>query len=142
MMPKTSTKLVFLDADKDVFALGDKRNPDIAVKPENLAYVIYTSGSTGNPKGVMISHMSLCNHMVWMQGTFPLIPSDKVLQKTLFTFDASVWEFFAPLLSGASLIVAAPEDHRDSARLIETINKTTSDRFTSCSVFIKYIYRR
>jgi amino acid adenylation domain-containing protein len=123
MLPETSTKVVFLDTDKDVLALGNKCNPAIAVKPENLAYVIYTSGSTGKPKGVMISHMALCNHMVWMQEVFPLIPADKVLQKTLFTFDASVWEFFAPLLAGASLIVAAPEDHRDSALLIETIKK-------------------
>jgi amino acid adenylation domain-containing protein len=123
MLPKTSTKVVFLDTDQDVLPLGNKQNPAIAVKPENIAYVIYTSGSTGKPKGVMISHMALCNHMVWMQEVFPLILADKVLQKTLFTFDASVWEFFAPLLAGASLIVAAPEDHRDSARLIETINK-------------------
>ena len=124
MLPAHDAVLICLDTDwGDVIAQESKENTASGVTADNLAYVIYTSGSTGKPKGVMISHMALCNHMAWMQEVFPLIPADKVLQKTLFTFDASVWEFFAPLLAGASLIVAAPEDHRDSAHLIETIKK-------------------
>jgi len=86
---------------------------------ENLAYVIYTSGSTGRPKGVMISHGSLTNHMRWMLETFPLNDSDVVLQKTPFSFDAAVWEFYAPLLSGARLALARPGTHLDSGALVE-----------------------
>ena len=78
----------------------------------SIAYVPYTSGSTGQPKGVAISHRSLVNHMVWMQSRFPLDAEDRVLQKTPIGFDASVWEFFAPLLAGAQLVMAAPGSHR------------------------------
>ncbi|MBD2339090.1 amino acid adenylation domain-containing protein [Calothrix sp. FACHB-156] len=91
--------------------------------PNNLAYVIYTSGSTGKPKGVMIPHCAIVNHMVWMQHTFPLTPDDKVLQKTPFSFDAAIWEFYAPLLAGAQLVMAQPGGHRDSNYLIEVINQ-------------------
>jgi amino acid adenylation domain-containing protein len=90
---------------------------------ENLAYIIYTSGSTGLPKGVMIPHSSLCNHMLWMQSAFPLEKTDRVLQKTATSFDASVWEFYAPLLTGAQLVMAEPEAHMDGRFLTEQIRK-------------------
>ena len=81
-------------------------NPVSGVTPANLAYVMYTSGSTGQPKGVMIPHCALSNHMHWMQATFPLTAADRVVQKTPISFDASVWEIFAPLMVGGRLIVA------------------------------------
>ncbi|HEX2188729.1 MAG TPA: condensation domain-containing protein, partial [Longimicrobiaceae bacterium] len=84
---------------------------------ESLAYVIYTSGSTGTPKGVAVPHGALANHVQWMQRAFPLGPGDRVLQKTPFSFDASVWEFWAPLVAGATLVVAEPGAHREPARL-------------------------
>ena len=93
-------------------------NPvDVVAGPDDLAYILYTSGSTGVPKGSMISHRAICNHMFWMQEEFPLIPSDRVLQKTPIPFDASVWEFWAPLIAGARLIMAPPGAHRDSREL-------------------------
>src|SRR5918996_4601570 len=91
------------------------------VSPEHLAYVIYTSGSTGRPKGVMIPHRAICNHMVWMQSLFPLTEADKVLQKTPFSFDASIWEFYAPLLTGAQLVMACPGGHQDALYLAEVM---------------------
>src|SRR5579872_1576736 len=67
--------------------------------PENPAYIMYTSGSTGRPKGVVITHSGLANHMDWMQREFSITVQDGILQKTAFSFDASVWEFYAALLS-------------------------------------------
>jgi amino acid adenylation domain-containing protein len=87
----------------------------------DLAYVIYTSGSTGRPKGVMISHGAICNRLLWMQEAFPLGAADRVLQKTPFSFDASVWELFCPLLAGACLVVARPGGHQDGEYLIQTV---------------------
>ncbi|MCS4312507.1 amino acid adenylation domain-containing protein/non-ribosomal peptide synthase protein (TIGR01720 family) [Pseudomonas sp. BIGb0381] len=98
-------------------------NPGIALDGENLAYVIYTSGSTGQPKGAGNRHSALLNRLQWMQEAYGLDASDTVLQKTPFSFDVSVWEFFWPLMTGARLVVAAPGDHRDPARLINLINQ-------------------
>ncbi|HEX8276909.1 MAG TPA: non-ribosomal peptide synthetase [Longimicrobiaceae bacterium] len=86
--------------------------------PLSLAYVIYTSGSTGRPKGVMVPHGALAAHMAWMGREFPLEAGDRVLQKTPFSFDASVWEFWAPLLAGATLVMAPPGAERDPAGLV------------------------
>jgi amino acid adenylation domain-containing protein len=91
------------------------------VGADELAYVIYTSGSTGRPKGAMNAHGAIANRIHWMQEYFGLTPADKVLQKTPFSFDVSVWEFFWPLSVGAELVVAEPGGHRDSRYLARTI---------------------
>ena len=90
---------------------------------ENLAYVIYTSGSTGRPKGAMIPHRAIVNHMAWMQVELPLQADDRVLQRTPFSFDASIWEFWAPLLAGATLVLAPPQANMDIVLLLETMRR-------------------
>ncbi|BBP64619.1 hypothetical protein PHLH5_21600 [Pseudomonas sp. Cab53] len=100
----------------------------ISVQANDLAYVLYTSGSTGQPKGVMNEHGALMNRLYWMQDAFPIGPNDRVLQKTPYSFDVSVWEFFWPLITGATLVVARPDGHRDPAylsRLIQQEQVTT-----------------
>ena len=89
--------------------------------PSNLAYVIFTSGSTGQPKGAMNEHRGIVNRLRWMQDTFGLGPDDAVLQKTPFSFDVSVWEFFWPLMTGARLVMARPDGHRDPGYLAGVI---------------------
>ncbi|MEU3001297.1 amino acid adenylation domain-containing protein [Streptomyces sp. NPDC006995] len=87
--------------------------PRPAGSPADIAYVIYTSGSTGTPKGVRVPHRGVVNRLLWMQEEYALEPGECVLQKTPFTFDVSVWEFFWPLLAGARLHLLAPGSHRD-----------------------------
>ncbi|MEU9029604.1 amino acid adenylation domain-containing protein, partial [Streptomyces sp. NPDC048383] len=89
--------------------------------PRHPAYVIYTSGSTGRPKGVVVSHESIVNRLAWMQDTYRLDASDRVLQKTPSGFDVSVWEFFWPLTEGATLVVARPDGHMDPAYLSDVV---------------------
>jgi len=101
---------------------SDER-PDHLVRPEHLAYMIYTSGSTGRPKGVMNSHLGICNRLSWMQEAYPLGASDRVLQKTPFSFDVSVWEFFWPLQVGSALVIAKPKGHLDSRYLARRIQE-------------------
>ncbi len=98
-------------------------NLEITVNSSNLAYIIYTSGTTGHPKGVMIEHQGLINRITWMNNEYNIQEGDSVLQKTTYTFDVSVWEFFWPLLYGAKLVMALPGGHKDSSYLIETINE-------------------
>ncbi|HDS1595294.1 TPA: enterobactin synthase subunit F [Stenotrophomonas maltophilia] len=89
--------------------------------PSDAAYVIYTSGSTGEPKGVVIEHRAIVNRLLWMREQYGIRADDRVLQKTPATFDVSVWEFFLPLLCGATLVVAGPDAHRDPTELARLI---------------------
>ncbi|MFF8729210.1 amino acid adenylation domain-containing protein [Streptomyces sp. NPDC015171] len=99
--------------------------PEVAVAPGQLAYLIYTSGSTGTPKCVMLTHRGICNRLLWMQDAYGLTSADAVLQKTPYTFDVSVWEFFWPLMTGARLVVARPGGHRDPGYLAEVIRRAS-----------------
>ncbi|EZP30954.1 non-ribosomal peptide synthase/polyketide synthase [Pseudomonas sp. RIT288] len=95
--------------------------PDLSAA--NLAYVIYTSGSTGTPKGVMVEHRNLDNLLHWSAGLCALSTGAALLQKTPFSFDASVWELFWPLSCGMRLVLAGPDDHRDPAALVQLIRE-------------------
>jgi amino acid adenylation domain-containing protein len=93
----------------------------IGVDAQALAYVIYTSGSTGRPKGVMVKHAAAANLFAWVESTFAMGPSDRVLFTTSLSFDLSVYDLFGVLWSGGSVHVARSEDVRDPARLIELL---------------------
>ncbi|WP_210015437.1 non-ribosomal peptide synthetase [Pseudomonas palmensis] len=97
--------------------------PQLHMQPDHLAYVIYTSGSTGKPKGVAVRHGGLANHMHWMQQAFAVQPEDRVLQKTAFSFDASVWEFWLALIGGAQLVVAEPGLVLDPQRFWQQVSE-------------------
>ena len=90
---------------------------------DSLAYVIYTSGSTGQPKGVMITHRAVANFLQCAQEIHPLATNDKIIQKSPFTFDFSVQEFFWPLTTGATLVLPGPGMHGDNRYLIKTIRE-------------------
>src|SRR6185369_6128752 len=96
-------QVLCLDSEWSSIAESAEQNPVVPVMAHNLAYVIYTSGSSGQPKGVMVPHRAIANRLLWMQQELPLAASDRVLQKTAFSFDASIWEFFVPLLAGAQV---------------------------------------
>ncbi|WP_157203475.1 non-ribosomal peptide synthetase [Methylomicrobium agile] len=99
------------------------RAPEVALHPAHPAYLIYTSGSTGRPKGASNTHEALANRLHWMQQAYAIGPADTVLQKTPFSFDVSVWEFFWPLMTGARLAIAPPGAHRDPVALAETLQR-------------------
>src|SRR5207344_2990327 len=85
------------------------------------AYVIYTSGSAGAPKGVIVEHQSVVNLLNWTQSAYPLSTDGAVLQNAPIGFDASVTGFFWPLVTGARVVMASPEGHKDAAYLCRTI---------------------
>jgi amino acid adenylation domain-containing protein len=114
---------IYLGRDGQSFLSEPTAPLEHDVHPDHPAYVIYTSGSTGQPKGVVITHRAICNHMQWMQKEFPLTDRDCVLQKTPISFDASVWEFYAPLLSGARLVLGRPGRHKNPHYLIQAIQR-------------------
>ncbi len=119
---------VSLDIIADELSGLPKNNPDVGVTDSDDAYIIFTSGSTGRPKGVLNGHRGICNRIYWTQQTFQLTSEDVILQKTPFTFDVSVWEFFWPFMCGAKLVVSPPDAHKDPnvlCRLIRDYGVTT-----------------
>ena len=120
-LPPSAATLVKLDTDWPLIAAGSSAPLETVVGPENAAYMIYTSGSTGRPKGAVNTHRGIVNRLLWMQDEYHLTGADTVLQKTPFSFDVSVWEFFWPLMTGARLVVARPGGHRDTAYLSRLI---------------------
>ncbi|SFG94664.1 enterobactin synthetase component F [Palleronia marisminoris] len=94
-----------------------------AVSPDDPAYVLFTSGSTGTPKGVVVEHRAIVNRLLWMREAYGIGAGDRILQKTPAIFDVSVWEFFLPILSGATLVVAPPGAHRDPGALAGLIRR-------------------
>ena len=119
-----SVMTIDIDADAMLWSEINSTNPVIQIlglQTNNLAYVIYTSGSTGKPKGVLNAHRGVVNRLLWMQAAYSLSSCDSVLQKTPYSFDVSVWEFFWTLHAGARLVIVSPERHKDPRYLTEII---------------------
>jgi amino acid adenylation domain-containing protein len=121
LLPEPGPPVLYLDADATAWPVhaADYRRP--VLHPDNAAYLIYTSGSTGRPKGVINTHRGLLNRLDWMGPALSFDATDVMLQKASVSFDVSVWEFFLPLTTGASLAMARPGGHRDPGYLREAI---------------------
>jgi amino acid adenylation domain-containing protein len=97
--------------------------PPASAGPEDLAYIIFTSGSTGMPKGVMVRHRPAVNIISWVNRTFGIGPSDRVLFVTALSFDLSVYDVFGLLAAGGSLRIASAEEVRDPRRLTRILEE-------------------
>lgn len=115
----TTPTLETIDVDGLDGALRDLDDNDLPrrVEPGGVAYVIYTSGSTGTPKGVVIEHRALVNFMTSTRRLFALTPADRVLQFASLSFDVSVFEMFAGLGAGATVVIPSEETVLSPVRL-------------------------
>ncbi len=118
---------------------GDLTTGDRAgtVHSASPAYVIYTSGSTGRPKGVIVSHAGIVNYLARQQAEFGLTAADRFLHKASISFDASAWELFVPLTTGATVVVARPDGQRDPAYLAQLIR----DQRVTVAAFVPSMLR-
>lgn len=116
------------------------RNTNIS---SDIVYVIFTSGSTGKPKGVVIEHRSLVNRLTWMQKKYPISDNDKLIQKTPFGFDVSVWELFWWAITGAKLHILKQGHEKFPLAIASTISehKVTVIHFvpSMLNAFLKYL---
>jgi amino acid adenylation domain-containing protein/non-ribosomal peptide synthase protein (TIGR01720 family) len=124
-LPSHAAQSVCLDTEWAAIerSASASQSPSSSSTADDLAYLIYTSGSTGRPKGALNGQRGIVNRLEWMQRTFRLTHDDVVLQKTPFSFDVSVWEFFWPLIAGARLVVAKSGGHQDPAYLVDLIRR-------------------
>lgn len=104
-------EVLYLPEGGDIDPEADADDLGVEIAADALAYMIYTSGSTGKPKGVIVEHGAIHNRVVWMHEEYGLDPQDRVLQKTPYTFDVSVWEFLWSFSVGSTLVVAEPDGH-------------------------------
>ena len=118
-----SIQQIRLDLDNERWQHAPDDNPNAGTAADAVFNIIYTSGSTGYPKGVVVPHKAIINRLLWMQETFPLTADDKVLHKTPYSFDVSVWEIFWPLMTGARLVIAGTGLHKSPAGLAQTIRE-------------------
>jgi len=123
VLPENAIPVLCLDRDWSRLSDEPRTNPDCITNGKDQAYAIFTSGSTGKPKGVPNVHEGIVNRLLWMQHAYGLDGTDRVMQKTPYSFDVSVWEFFWPLMTGACLVVAVPEGHKDPNYLIDVIQR-------------------
>lgn len=120
---KNTYNIICVNEFKQILQNKNNKNLEVDSSEEKPCYVIYTSGSTGQPKGVIVPHAGIINRLQWMQEFYPLDETEIVLQKTPYSFDVSVWEFFWPLMTGASLVICKPDGHKDPVYLKYLIKK-------------------
>ncbi|MFE7409485.1 amino acid adenylation domain-containing protein [Streptomyces laurentii] len=97
--------------------------PEQAVPADGTAYVLYTSGSTGLPKGVAVTHRNLAHLLAALRGRLPLGPADRLLAVTTVAFDIAHLELLLPLLDGAAVVLASPDEVRDPQALGRLIGR-------------------
>ncbi|HVK86709.1 MAG TPA: amino acid adenylation domain-containing protein, partial [Kofleriaceae bacterium] len=98
--------VLLVDGERAAIDAQSDMAPRVEVGPQHLAYTIYTSGSTGKPKGTLLQHGGLVNLIENQLRMFGLSSASRVLQFAALSFDASVWETFATLVAGGTLVLA------------------------------------
>ncbi|MEE1739736.1 amino acid adenylation domain-containing protein [Streptomyces sp. BE147] len=97
--------------------------PHRAIPADGTAYVLYTSGSTGRPKGVVVSHRNVAHLLAAMRERLPLGPTDRLLAVTTVAFDIAHLELLLPLLHGAAVVLASPDEVREPHALGRLIGR-------------------
>jgi amino acid adenylation domain-containing protein/non-ribosomal peptide synthase protein (TIGR01720 family) len=120
-LPAHWGQVICVDDEWENFTSFPDENPVSGVTSENLANLIFTSGSTGTPKAAMVTHYGLCNTILHRTEALSLTHEDRFLQTNSFSFDASVWEFFAPLATGSELVMLRPGGYQDPNYVVEML---------------------
>ncbi|MEV4341244.1 amino acid adenylation domain-containing protein, partial [Streptomyces sp. NPDC049590] len=113
--------VVLLDDSDNGLDAYDDGPLDPVAGPDHAAYITYTSGSTGRPKGVLVQHGGIANRVAWLTGRQGLGADDRMLQKTVVTFDAAALELFGPLAAGGTVVMAPEGVESDPALLVKTV---------------------
>lgn len=99
---------ILVDDEQTLATASTNPPPDSPAIEHDLAYILYTSGSTGTPKGVMISHRASLTFVNWACDTFSLQATDRVSSHAPFHFDLSIFDIFATIKAGGTIILVPP----------------------------------
>ncbi len=125
---------IVIPLDKEAVDNADisDKNPGNKISTEDIAYIIYTSGSTGNPKGVTIPQRAVTNFVTSIK-TDVISENDIIAQSANYAFDATIYEFWATLLIGATIVIIDSDKIENFNLLKKEIsdNKITSAWLTT-----------
>ncbi|WP_442940787.1 non-ribosomal peptide synthase/polyketide synthase [Nostoc sp.] len=127
-LPSNQAKLVCLDTDAGLISQCSQDNLISGVEAHNLVYIIYTSGSTGQPKGIAMSHIALCNHVLWHGENLKIARGAKTLQFASISFDVSFQEIFTTWCSGGTLFLIGEELRQDASALLGFLQEKAIER--------------
>ena len=118
LVAKPGPEVVYVDQAATIAAEKGERLTvvDTGAPLDDLCYVIYTSGTTGRPKGVAVSHPSICNFVRVAVETYGYTAADRVYQGLTMAFDFAIEETWVPWLSGATLVPKPRGPRREPAR--------------------------
>lgn len=117
----------------------EKRAAAPIISPMNAAYTIFTSGSTGLPKGSMVEHQGLMNHLFSKIDDFRLTARDTIAQTASQCFDISVWQFLAILLVGGKVRIYREETVHDPALLLELAERDAVTVMEATPAYLKVL---
>ncbi|AJR06620.1 non-ribosomal peptide synthetase [Photobacterium gaetbulicola] len=104
LIPCSGYLLLDLASTKEMLQGQPSEVSPAEISEADFAYVNYTSGTTGKPKGVRISHGNLISYCLAAQHHYQVMPEDRILQTSSFSFDACVEEHFMALVHGAAVV--------------------------------------
>ena len=134
-----NVRAICLDTDWRLISEEDDERLSVTMTSENLAYVIYTSGSTGWPKGVQIPHRAVVNFLHSMRCEPGLTSADTLLAVTSISFDIAALEIFLPLVVGARVVVASPEEIFDAAKMKALIRSSRATVMQATPSFWQFL---
>ncbi len=102
----------------------------------DICYVLFTSGSTGKPKGVTLTHFSAMNTLRDVNEEHRIVPGDRSLQLSDFSFDLSVYDIFGMLTAGAGVVIPDEERHLEPAHWVELVHQHTATIWLSVPMYV------
>ncbi|ASS75374.1 hypothetical protein CIG75_10475 [Tumebacillus algifaecis] len=115
--------LIFSLDQLDELSSYSDTNPPNCNEPHDLANVFFTSGSTGLPKGAMVEHVGMLNHLYAKIELLELTDRSIVVQNASHCFDISVWQFLAPLMVGGTVVIYENDLAMDPLALLAAVQR-------------------
>lgn len=112
-------------------------NLELINELRDIAYVIYTSGTTGTPKGVVVEHIGMSNHIKAKIKDLSIDKDDIIAQIASASFDISVWQFLTPIVTGGKVIIISDNDRLSPERILFLIRNYNISILETVPSFIK-----